>query len=195
MYLIPSEDLTLDKREMHRVGVIEMLIVRALDLCVVKHREDLKIRDLLPEDLELQNWATPEESGLWITAHPKFPIGIYKVLQLNAYPSVHTLEFRKDCCVVAKVGIEGCYSGLPTLQRLQEALLDPRARQVMDRLTGDTPSNPLSFYSKMEGYFSEPIICDSNQHLEVIIHCHQKSSSDYLFIGGFIAEPLGCTIV
>jgi len=193
MYIIPTEDLDTDKRARFRKEVIENLVYFAMhELNLPK--EVLSLRDLLAEDLGLLDWTTPKDKQ-WINTpiSNRTYIGIYKLLQLNAYPSITVVEFWVDRSRIAKVGIESCYSGLPILERMKEALLDPVAREVMNRLT-DTESKICLIGSKMEGYFSEPIIIKANAHFEVNIY-HREEKSDYLILGGFVVEPKGMTVV
>lgn len=200
---IPAHDLSLEKRQEHRNLVQELLKRRAIDLGIAPHAlDDLTIRDLSPEDLGLTSWATPaQDAGTtvnWIDCITKDRkiLAIYKVLQLSAKPKVSALAIYKGVSKVGYHELELCYAGLPIIENLKAALMNPTTRAVLDRMAGreEFPVSP-DIGSHMEAYFGEPYVIDPDYSFKIEVKARFRTSGDYLVLGGYVAERRGETIL
>lgn len=157
------------------------------------------IRDLSPRDFGLSDWAIPRGKGLipWINTIMLASNAIIfnRVLQLSANPTASRIRFSNQGVILGDFDLESCYAGLPILQAMGQSLVDPVAREVLDRIMGreDMAIAP-SLGSPMEGFINPPVFCDFGGNIKVDIEA--KSTSDnYLVLGGYIIEPRGKTIV
>jgi len=199
---IPAYELSLEKKVTFRVHVHQILVQRAIEKALATSRENLTIRDLSPEDLGLTSWATPAQAAYttveWIKCviKPRQLIAIYKVLQLSAKPKVSTLTIYIGGSRVGSHELEPCYAGLPIIENLKKALMDPTTRAVLDRMSGrEGFSVAPDIGSPMEGYFGEPYIIGPAHFFRVEVKARYRTSGDHLVLGGYIAERLGEIII
>lgn len=91
--------------------------------------------------------------------------------------------------------LENCYGGLPIIQNLNQALASRKAREVLNRMMGREKEVPVfpALGSPMEGYFTEPIIYDPQDHVYIDVEI-KAPSDNYLVLGGFVCERLGVTV-
>ena len=199
-YVIPSRDISIEDKKLHRGKLIEALIQRASDLALGR-REQLTVRDLLPTDLGLTDWGITltGQTSYWIpSTNPSYStpdmaiVGIYKFTCLSFKPLVSMLTLWKGASVIGKHNLESCYGGLPIIQNLATALMDPVARAVMDRLVGREESIHPELGGPLEGYFSEPYTFDPNSRLRIEVT--GPEGRDYIVLGGFVVELAGMTV-
>ena len=198
-YTRPEWEISIEDKEHYRQAAIETGIARALNLGVAQERYELKMRDVRPEDVGLTSWATTPD-GIWIDHRVALGtiIVIFKALQLSAKPNISRLEFYQGIGQGFCVGtheLECCYAGLPILERLQLALLDPDSRRVLDRLVGrDEASLHPNIGSRMEAWFTEPHMFDPATTIIVKVKGN-GTGGDYIVLLGVVIERAVVTII
>jgi len=196
---IPEWDISIEDKKQHIKNAIKEGINQALTERLARAKCDLRVRDIKPEDFQLTSWATPSD-GMWIDCQlpGDIVLVIIKALQLSAKPNITRLEFFKGFGSRFRIGsheLECCYAGLPILETLQCALLDPDSRRVLDRLAGrDEASLHSGIGSRMEAWFSEPYIYGSNSIISVKVK-GRGSKGDYIALIGYAIEPFQCSII
>jgi len=194
VHTIPSRDISIEDRKLHRERVIAAGVARAGQRGIILDSGEVALLDLAPEDVGASSWATPPTvAGVYTTwlswTVPRKVLVIYKVLQLSINPTVTSLRFWRGSRMTT-MGInelEACYSGLPIIKNLAKALMDPESKEVLDRLAGreDVKVSP-DLGSPMEAYFSEPYILDPDSQFQIEVKSREDSSGDYLVLGGFV---------
>jgi hypothetical protein len=199
-YVIPGSDLSPEDKKNHRHNTLQMVMRRAVYARLVKNEQELIIRDLNPEDLNLESWATPALTRGWVEWFSEAPVnkvvGIYKCLQLSPKPKISSISFIVGGIRVALHDLESCYGGLPILENLQKVLMDPEARRILDTLSGkpEEGAKPI-LCSTMEAWFTEPVIVDNHVNLKTELSSRRDfGAGDYLVLGGLVAEQIGITI-
>lgn len=131
-----------------------------------------------------------------LCSKPMRIIAIYKVLQLSPKPKVSALAIFQGFTKVGYHELELCYAGLPIIENLKAALMDPTTRAVLDRMAGreEFPVSP-GIGSHMEAYFGEPYVIDPQHSFKIEVKTRFRTSGDYLVLGGYVAERRGETIL
>jgi len=203
-YLIPVSDLSIEKRGTYRGLVLEALTNRQKTIC-----GDLSVfvpRELLPQDLGLSSWETPEVTQWqtpevtqkwtpWVNyiTSPESVLAIYKLTQLHHDPNISQIKILRSGSTLGIHNLDCCYGGLPIIKNLQLALLDPTTRKVLEKLSSDGENFNFWGIGIMEGWFSEPYIIDGDSRLIIEIS-GRKASRDQIVLGGFIIERRGTTV-
>lgn len=194
-YIIPSKDLTIKQKESYRGQVLDTMMSRALSTRTILDEAVGLMRELLPSDLGLKNWVTPEqkagEDKVWIAHNVNHrQISIYKILQLSSEPGVSQITFIRNGSIEGIHPLESIYGSLPFWKLLASTLLSPQATKVLERLAGK-PIKMLPDIVEMEGYFSEPYIFDREDRVEITLLTSQPTPGDTLYLGGLVVEPVG----
>lgn len=193
-YILPSREVSIKDRQAYRQACTEYIINRALSLAIGRGREELMIRQLLPEDLGLINWFVPSyQHSVKFVNHPidkGAVIGIYKVLQLGVRPTARKISFRVGRSGATTLGIydlDIIYSEIPILTQLKDLLQHSEDLSILlenKELVENLQANP------MEGYFTEPIRYDPESHALIELSV-SESSDNYLVLCGFVCERVG----
>lgn len=201
---IPSRDLNNEQKLQLRDICLRMAVDRARGLGLGRTEKELTIRDLLAADLGLPNWSLhpwsqPQHTwgnpSVWISLQNGMKtIGIFKCLQLGYHPTAKELRFGKGSVIMGIHSLESAYAGLPILESLREVFMDPEAREVLHRMTGnlDNNVNP-ALGTPMEAYFSDPYFYDPQDAIR--ISTDWTNGDDYLVLGGYVVERRGSTVV
>lgn len=188
-YSISSWEVSIENRKQIRKWTQEAMISRALHKRIIQNRDEAVILPLTAKDVGLNLWRTPpqkpQEPTLWINS----PVavnkitGIYKVIQLSKRPKVTTLSLAlgySEATTIALFDIEHIYSLLPVLDKIREY----KAEHAIQSIFGSVDQ------MIMEAYFSEPIIYDNQDQMQIRVTSPEgNKSGDRLILGGFVLEP------
>lgn len=191
-YIIPAWDLKVDAKKEYRKLTQEALASRAF--LEMGHGE-INIRALTASDLGLKSWRTPgqpaENKSVWInhTLKDRQYIGIYGITQLSPYPRISGLRISIGHSGATTLGlhqIETLYSILPVLRKMQTLQEGNWLKDTFGNLEN----------IRMEGYFAMPYMwCQLHVvYIEVDSFTNNKTG-DHLVLNGFVAEPVGQTII
>ena len=193
-YTISSWEISVDGRKTFRMLVQEAMLQRAVHRGIIKDRFEAEILTLRPKDVGLKLWRTPpqmpQEPTLWIdspVANNKV-LGIYKVIQLSKKPKVTTLSLAvgaSGATTKAVFDFEHVFSLLPVLDKIREY----KAKLAIQTTFGSVDQ------MVMEAYFTEPVIYDSQDILQIRVTSPEgNKKGDRLMLGGFVLEKIGMTV-
>ncbi len=196
-YIIPVRDMTPEQKQKRREYALECIKDQAVKIGL--SRTKLSIRDLLPQDLGIMNWTIGTVFNSWMpwiqhrVIHNGV-ISICSVMNLSPEPHVTDLKIIKNGCVIGKHNLMNLYAGLPTVKSLQQALLNPVAREILDRMSPDSDLN-LHVGMPSEGWFSDPYIFSGSDSCDISVSGINFNGLEHLVLSGFIIEPAGTTIM
>jgi len=195
-YIVPTRDISVEDAKQYRLSTVEYIITRHMSLFGYQ-RNDLAIRDLLPNDLGLDNWDiksykwhSDKVNGIYThdfnpTVHQVMNrlvnrkqdavIGIYRILQLGKKPAATTIQFMNGTINLGKHALDVLYAGWPVIQNITK----------VNSETSLLATNAVI----MEGYLTEPLIWSPGDNFRVEVEV-RKESDDYLVLGGFVCEKI-----
>jgi hypothetical protein len=196
-YIVPDRNLTIEQKRDIRQHTHEAMIKMAMK-DFHRYRETLCIRELLPGDLFLHSWIVPKVTDIWspwvqVNINSTAVIAICSILNLSSDPHILDLKIITNGTVIGLHNLMTCYAGMPTIKALEKALLDPTAREILDRMSPESAAN-LHVGMPSEGYFSEPYIFHDAQRCEIFTSGIPFKGPENLVLGGFVVEPRGQTI-
>lgn len=185
-YLIPTWELTLDRKRHLKTLIKSSLSQAAKSLWFSGSEDKPFIRELLPLDLGLAAWITPKAEGItsipWVDHEIDVDkvISFYKVVQLSEQPRVNaiTILYEKPKSIFI-YQLEQLYSLIPVLKRIKEL-------NGLEQLGIQYGMHNLM----LEGWFDEPFAMLPNTKIKIDItyQSNEISNGDRLMLVGFTAE-------
>lgn len=194
-YLIESWNLSMEDKKKFRINSVEAGIARALHLGIVTDREELVVWGLSSSAVGLGGWTFGPPIGrgwdTWIQ-HENTSRGVLVIIKVTILspltPGLDGIRFfagSTKAALKASYSLSQLYGIAPLLQAIQEKL-------SIDRLAGVREN--LESWPIMEGYFSEPIIYDPRDNINIDLLCDSTDGIG-LALGGFVIRRIGEDII
>lgn len=197
-YLIESWNLSMADKKAFRCISIEAGIHRSLNLSLARVREELVVWGLSNSDVGLTGWTfNPQTAGDWNTwiKYQNTVGGVMVIIKVTILfpltPRLNGIKFCLECLEKERSFTKAGYSlgqlyGIsPLLQAIQQELTIDRLAGVREKLEG---------WPVMEGYFSEPIVYDPQDIINIDLFC-ESTNSVGLVLGGFIVRNISTLVI
>lgn len=177
-------------KKLFRAASIQAAIARSIYLALASSPSELIVWGLSASDVGLKSWTfAPQTAGDWLPwvqhQNSRCVMAITKVTILFPLPTgVNGIRFGVGgdrASIKAGYSLSQLYGIVPLLKAMREKLTIERVAGIRGNLEG---------WPVMEGYFTEPVIYDPHDTINVDLACDSTSRIG-LVLGGFTVRGMG----
>lgn len=201
--IVPHWDMSEGKLSHFRRSCTEVLTERWRNTNIPTYPPECIIYDISPDDVGLSTWQIPETgvSGYTWVSHATqsmVTLCLFGIAWIDGKVGPQSMEVFLGGNRVGFFSLSRLYSPLVAARWIGKAsddTLDTLAPYILEKaMEGD--SDNLRFGLRMEGFFTEPIIIDSNHLFEIRLNGGGTYGLERnLVLIGFAAKPIGMVTV
>jgi hypothetical protein len=181
--ITPTWELASEMKQKCKNMVIEEAVRYALHKALATERTELFVNSLIPSDLGLASWVTPEQKAFssihWVDYElPAKVLVLFKIVQLSENPGIEQINLSSNCYKLGSYPLSTLYGLVPLLKKIKD-LGDLAILQVQYGLEN----------LRMEGWLNEPIIIGPHElcKVELVTYSHE-TAGDNLVLGGYVIQ-------
>jgi len=181
MYIVPGWELVNEQKSSTRQNCIIAVKQAAMSMKLL----DLQFRKIMPRDLGLTDWFTPQQNGnnesRWIyqIVPTSCVIGIYKIAIVSRDTKVSILSFNRKKQNILDTDITEMFTVYPVIETLRENSMCNSCFTSYGRVDK----------LQAEGFFDMPIIYYPEEIIDIWVTSKEFNFGSEIVIVGFIAEP------